>query len=545
MTKAEAVVKARRLSAAADRLFQAVQRRPELGMGQVEELARQWFRKRSAEKEAWRARFQPEDDAARQTELRTADGVADGAVDILSRGDIGVADGVARDLLQDAGLCASGPAWDALRRAVLRAAAEIAQQHAAALRGHYSQPTDPMFTPAPALPVAFPAGPVAAAGIPAAAGGLAPPALKFTEAWTRYVDMKVRTRAWQAEALRENSISKDLFLDWSTDKPVNAYSRADISDYVAGIAQLPAMRGKDKRFADKSLRELADMTMKNPAITVLSPKSVKKHSANISSFFKWCKRQGWIVDNIAEGVYTAPKKTRRASDERAAWSAGHLLNLFKSPIYTGCKSEWFRLEPGDMIVKDAKYWVPMLLAFHPLRLEEACQLRVEDVKQEAGIFYLDVRGDDGDEADGTEPGRKVKSLAAVRRIPLHKIVLDAGFLQHVQVQFKAGRKMVFPELEPGGVGRRYGYGMSKWWPTARRKVGCDDLALHGLRHTVITAMKAADLHPLVMAELEGHETTAFGEMGRYAKNSDLAKLKKAIDAIAYDGIASALFQRRT
>jgi hypothetical protein len=79
-------------------------------------------------------------------------------------------------------------------------------------------------------------------------------------------------------------------------------------------------------------------------------------------------------------------------------------------IWTGCKSGHFRNTPGTRIIKDGLYWVPMIADYTGARREEIAGLQPSDIKDENGIPYFDI---------AENHNRGVKTLAGVRRIPIH------------------------------------------------------------------------------------------------------------------------------
>ena len=72
-----------------------------------------------------------------------------------------------------------------------------------------------------------------------------------------------------------------------------------------------------------------------------------------------------------------------------------LTKLFNSPVWTGCKSKSSRSKPGALVLKDDKYWLPLLGLYHGNRLEEFPQLVRSDLRCQDDIWYLDIN-DDGD-----------------------------------------------------------------------------------------------------------------------------------------------------
>ncbi|HYD29229.1 MAG TPA: DUF6538 domain-containing protein, partial [Azospirillaceae bacterium] len=371
---AAAKERARQFTTAADELFQMIAKSPELTADQIDSLVADYFRHRLESKDAWRARFRPEDPEEHDRALATADTLAEGAGELLKMNDVGVATEAAQALLEKHGLVASknNPVFGDLKRALLRAEAEVARLHAARLRGNYrTQPLDPLVTSA----------------LSNADEGVQPKAkrrkaLALTECWYRYTEARTKAKAWGADMARLVADTHTLFLEWAGDKPLDSYSRADVAAFIEMLQCLPALRGKVPNFTGKPLSDLVAMTKANPSIACLSPRSVKKHANNLSTFFTWAVDQGIVTENPAKGVFKAPKRTTRRNEERSAWTVDQLKRLFSSPLYRGCKSAARRSEPGSMVIRDARYWLPLLGAFHPVRLEEIAQLRVEDIRQE-------------------------------------------------------------------------------------------------------------------------------------------------------------------
>lgn len=522
---AEAKERARHLTSVSDRLFRMIARKPELTADQIAELTQDYFVRRVASQGQWRAQRKIEDLDTLEEDQRVANQRADGAKELIRLGDIDAATEIALELLADNGVAVSpeNPAFDDLRHAVLRANSEAARIHAARLSGDFAvAPVDPLF--ADALKAEKKPGKT----VPT-----------FGEAFQRYATEKASTGAWKADMRRENANLTALFVELAGDKRLDRYARSDISDFVGKIQGLPALRGKSPRFTGKPLADLIAMTEADPTIARLSPKSLKKHSSNLSSFFGWAVDQGFIGQNPAKGVFKMPKRTVRRSEERDAWSPEQLRILFASPLYRGAKSAFYRSEPGDVVIRDARFWLPLLGAFHPVRLEEVAQLRLDDVKEEGGIAFLDIH--DGAEK-GEDVARKVKSLAAVRRIPVHRILIELGFLDMVEELRRKGERMLFGELVAGGVAQRFGFGFTKWFGNYRKTLGLEAVDFHSFRHSAITALQRAHTTGDLIDQLDGHQ--APGERARYGKGFGLPALKAAIDSIAYEGIDAAFIRAK-
>lgn len=362
----------------------------------------------------------------------------------------------------------------------------------------------------------------------------------FSVAFDAYVAEKKRTggrkgTGWQADMIKENDNSKGLFLEWLGDKRVDRYRRSDVAGFSAMLQSLPAMRGKTYK---GSLKELVALSQCDPSVAVLSPKSVKKHMDNISSFFSWCAGQGHIEANPAKGVFKFKCPDRRNA-QREEWTVDQLHKLFSSPVFHGAKSDYYRSQPGDVLIKDHRYWMPLLAAFHPIRLEEMAQLRLIDIRAEGDIVFFDIRENHPGEEDGFPP-RKLKTPAARRRMPLHPILRELGFMDFIDEKRRNKTVVVFDDLVPKGTADRFGYTYTKWFPNYRAAIGIKGVTFHSFRHSAISALARADVSEVMRNQLEGHEEV--GEFGRYFKGFDLKAAADAIAKIRYDGIDAAFIR---
>ena len=63
-------------------------------------------------------------------------------------------------------------------------------------------------------------------------------------------------------------------------------------------------------------------------------------------------------------------------------------NALRSPVYTGCKSASRRSAKGQHVIRDGKFWIPLIALYSGMRLGEIVQLLVGDIKSEARCCVL-------------------------------------------------------------------------------------------------------------------------------------------------------------
>ena len=205
--------------------------------------------------------------------------------------------------------------------------------------------------------------------------------------------------------------------------------------------------------------------------TIISPATVTKYLNATKAVLTFCVNADVLTVNPALGVSVPKASDGEVDARRIPFTTDDLETIWTSPS---------RPEPGMLST---------LLLVTGMRLNEAAGLRLEDVKQERDVLYVDIR---------PHAGRRVKSKAAVRRVPVHHAIAPA-FLAHVNEQKKAGGAMVFPGVDAHGWSMRwtrFTYGLNL--PDRERK------PLHSLRHAWQTAAREAGIPDDVRKVLLGH-----------------------------------------
>lgn len=214
---------------------------------------------------------------------------------------------------------------------------------------------------------------------------------------------------------------------------------------------------------------------------------------------------------------------RNARDQRDAYTEEQGRMLFSLPPWTGSKSLARRMQPGDLLVHSAWYFVPLIGWYTGMRREEICGLKLEDIELDDGHWQFNLRP--------TEI-RRLKTVTSARKLPFASELMRLGLPDYVTALRDAGETMLFPELVPesgkGALGDAY-Y-KTIWTKIARAlpflKSG---QATQSFRHTVINAMKGAEVMPELRADFAGHKLSSETE-GRYSK-AHMALLRKAATAI--------------
>ena len=345
----------------------------------------------------------------------------------------------------------------------------------------------------------------------------------LTDVLPPFLEYMVSEKGWRGQTLAQNRSTYRLIVQVCGNKPVQSYTRRDLTKFYDTLRGLPSLWAKKPEWKDLPLTAIVERTS-GQSLDRMTMKTIKRHFSALGGLFTYLKRRGeYVGENPAHG-FEFPQKGR-ASSKRRMWEGEKLAALFSSPVWTGCQSASRRSRPGDMIIKDEFYWLPLLGLYHGNRLEEFCQLRRGDIRNDGGIWFFDIN-DEGD--------RQLKNNQSARRVPVHPAIMSLGFVDYVETVAPGPDDRVFPNLKPGGPDRKFGYYFSKQWTQYRRDVGVYEKGLdyHSFRHGVTTKLYAARVNQALIDVLTGHEGLGTSQTSYLKANElPLAVLYEAISKV--------------
>lgn len=402
--------------------------------------------------------------------------------------------------------------------AMLRAGIEVAETLKSRAEGDFSyEPKDKLLVAALQVPIDPPQAsqqpkpqPVAP---PAPAG---PP---FSEEADKFREAQLRRKVWEQQTGLQARKTYALFAEHFGDRPLANFTRRDAARFKELLEDLPANYGKAAEYRGMKAEQVVERT-RSLDVQRLSPRTVQRHFAALASLWASVIEHGRADTNIfADWKFAA---TKRARDQRQMWEKDELQALFASPVWTGCQSVNRRSKPGQVILRDEKFWLPLIAVFSGMRQEEICQLRLADVRQVEGIWIFDLN---------MRTGQQLKNANAIRQVPVHSELIRLGLLTYADEQRNGGKELLFPNLQPGGADDRLGHNYSKWFSRYRREIGLfvTGRDFHSFRHSATTFMSRAGVQHTVIDAVTGHATA--GETARYDKGLTVTNLQAAIETI--------------
>lgn len=286
------------------------------------------------------------------------------------------------------------------------------------------------------------------------------------------------------------------------------------------IRGLPVNYTKRKELKGLSLPQCVEKGAKL-GLKTLAPKSVNDtYMTFIGGAFRWAVREGWMTLNPVDGL-TATEDTADV-DKRSPFTTAQLNELFRS-------GPWG--EPSDTREADPlRYWGPLVGLFQGMRRGEIAQLGIDDVAVEDGVPVIHIRP--------SADGKRVKSAAGRRTLPVHPELVKLGFLSYVHRQRSYGHQQVFPNEQPNKSGH-WGDPMGKWFSRHVEALGFEGakLGMHSFRHNFEDALRRADLHGTPLGQEIAGRAKADRVSGAYGTGRHpIEKLKDAVERVGYPGV---------
>ena len=281
-----------------------------------------------------------------------------------------------------------------------------------------------------------------------------------------------------------------------------------------------------KRYPKNRKKLYGDM----PLCEVLQSKNVKEYISETTiarymefwnGFFNWAVQADHMTKNPAAGL-SERSEFYDVRELRPPFTMQELSSIFRM-IADLPKMPRFMPKLYPM-----RYWVNLIALYQGMRLNEICQLYLDDIIMEEGLPCIRIRPD-------KVRKQKVKNKSSIRTVPIHSTLLKLGFLGYCEkVRQDGGSKecCLFPPATAldGGYQRK----MQQFNALIHALPDVDKRkSIHSYRHNFDTELLNNGAQEYFILCLDGH--TRNGElMSRYAK-PDIHKLQETLELVRYQG----------
>ena len=324
----------------------------------------------------------------------------------------------------------------------------------------------------------------------------------------------------KSKGLAEKSVSEieskcGLFIEITGDPYIEDLNDELIYQYLEDIKKLPSRHTISKKYRGKSIESL--LKMKIPQKDLLDDETIRNHINKVKSFFLWLEKRHYLPSGKYSCLFEQNKRSKLPHEARDVFSTDDLNKVFNHEDYLNFKKPW-------------EFWLPIIALYTGMRINEICQLLLDDIVKEGDIWYFRI-------CEGE--GKTLKTKTSQRNIPIHPELIDLGFIDYVKMLKRDRRKYLFPDLN--GNKTRPSHTPIKKINQWIKAIGIRDdektgkKTFHSFRHTFANRCKELGLDQEMTAEILGH-SEGRGDMRLiYTKPAGIKKLYgELISKIYYD-----------
>ena len=354
---------------------------------------------------------------------------------------------------------------------------------------------------------------------------------RIAELYDAYRDQRLAEGKKRADTLRQDRKPVDEFASFvGTDRSLRSIQPSDVREWRNLQTSLPITYGKRNEFKGMPLRQIAAIA-KERGMKTLDLVTVNKKLSAVSALFSWAKREGYVEDNPVTGLFYQVDKQKNA---RPPFTVEQLNIILRSPLFTGFLEDGKEFKKGDVQARGWRFWLPLVCLFTGARLGEIAQLRLEDVRQDGDVHYIEIKHDE-------QKGQSTKNKKN-RISPLHSTLIAIGFIEYVRSQKERakedGDQRLFPELkknERGQSGKE-----SRFWRVYLERIGLkeagDGFGSHSFRHGLTDQLRLAGYFDQDIAVVLGHSqktvTSGYGKL----RQGTIGRLSEIIEDVRFEGV---------
>ena len=314
--------------------------------------------------------------------------------------------------------------------------------------------------------------------------------------------------------------------------PIAKITKKHVREWKALLIKYPVRATEVNAFKGMTM---AQIVQENETLNraVLSDRTVNRYLSSLSAFFVWAEANGYMTSNPCSGM-ALPKERH---SKTLPFNSDQMNVLFKSPLFVGCKSanEWRNIaKPGTDLIRDHRYWVPLIMLFSGARTGEIGQLAVSDVRQEHGHWIMHIT----DEGAKTDEGKSVKTTGSIRVLPIHPTLIRLGFLSYHARRVADGGSQLFPGAKRNERGQMMS-DVSREFGKYLTRIGLKSgrgLSLYSFRHGAADALRRAGYLDIQFGFILGHgEKSMTGRYGIMPQGM-IEQRVELVNAIAYPGL---------
>lgn len=295
--------------------------------------------------------------------------------------------------------------------------------------------------------------------------------------------------------------------------------------YTDALKEIPKNFLRSEYDQRRSYGQVKAMAANMPRDQVgLADGTTKRHLKSLELLLARAISEGHTIRFTSDVKGLRPKTKGRVLNhkKRAVFRLSEARTVFSHTLWQGHKSPGRRHDPGNVVVKDSRYWVPLILAYTGARRAEIAGLLPSDITVIDGIPTIIIqsnqwRGLKNEESGTTDPLKKL-----TRYVPVHSHLRELGLMEHAEKMRTKGETFLFPDViptprkgssrslspDPAAGVEKFGESIDDTWRKSLRvalKGNPRELCMHSLRHFVNdTLLHNRDVLDVTRFDITGH-----------------------------------------
>lgn len=339
-----------------------------------------------------------------------------------------------------------------------------------------------------------------------------------------------RTRKGYLENL--NRISEIYeYISGSSKTPISEYDKETAREVKRILSIIPS--NLKKKYPHWSLSQVINKCEKGEIAKTdeerLYPSTINTYAILINSLFNYAKDEGFVAENH----FSKLKVPKKIVIERKPFTDYDLNKFFNTKLF---------MEKDFPANWSWRYWVPIIMMYTGARVEEICQLYLDDIDDYDGVLCFNIR-----EKIDQETGKRITSIKnkqSERLIPIHSTLKKIGLIKYIEWLRKNNEHRLFPTLKNvnnKGEYKKVNPPVSKWFNENDQKQNktsylsrcgiCEEgKVLYCFRHTVETHLinHQDNIENDKIDRLMGHiiKSTGRSHYGKYNASTILEVVEK-------------------
>ena len=309
---------------------------------------------------------------------------------------------------------------------------------------------------------------------------------KLTEMKEEFIGERLLS-GFSPKSTRELESTIDDLIEIIGDIPILKVTPNNARDFKKIISSLPKYRNQSPRYRGLTIKQILSLD----GVEGQEPKNINKLIYRVRVFFKWLKNNysEYVPQNHFDGLSIQEKKFDKPRD---GFTNEELNKIFDTTSFLNNT-----IRNPHRKNKLASFFVPLISIHTGMRLEEICQLRLEDIYKEGTVDLIRVT---------ISKETKLKTFNSQRIVPIHENLKKVGFLEYCNYMKRQKQERVFWDLTKSRDG--YGRNIGRYFMEYLRKVGVYEFqskVFHSLRHTFITNLLQNGVREEVVNGISGHK----------------------------------------